>query len=217
MSDRRTVVVFAGGDPVGGHVRPHIPGDASVVAADSGLHHAQALGVPVDVVVGDFDSVDAAALERAVEAGANVERHPAEKDFTDLELALQIAVREGAHDVLVVGGAGGRVDHFLANALVLASEDFARMRVCALIDEARVTVVRDQVELRGPAGSLLSLLPVAGMARGVHTKGLRYPLVGEDLSPGSTRGVSNEFVEPVATVALDRGVLLAVQPAGGVQ
>jgi thiamine pyrophosphokinase len=215
MGDGSTVVVFAGGDPVGAHVKPLIPSDARIVAADSGLHHAQALGVTVDVVVGDLDSVDPAALERAVAAGATVERHPAEKDFTDLELALQIATRDGARDVLVVGGYGGRLDHFLANALVLASDDFADLRVSALIGDARVTVVRDDAELHGPPGSLLTLLPLAGVARGVRTKGLRYSLAGEDLVPGSTRGVSNEFVEPVATVALDRGVLLAVQPTGG--
>jgi len=214
MGDHATVVVFTGGDPVDERVRPQIPNRARVVAADSGLHHAQALGVPVDVVVGDFDSVDAAVLARAVAAGAAVERHPAEKDFTDLELALQVARRDGARDVVVVGGGGGRFDHFLANALVLASDDFAAMRVCAIVGDARITVVRHHAELHGEPGGLLTLLPLAGVARGVRTKGLRYPLRGEDLTPGSTRGVSNEFVEPTAVVALDGGVLLAVQPNG---
>jgi thiamine pyrophosphokinase len=209
------VVVFAGGDPVDPRLRSEVPRDAFVIAADSGLHHAQALGVRVDVVVGDLDSVDPARLEQAVEAGTRVERHPTDKDFTDLELAVRAAVQHGATDVLVVGGAGGRLDHFIANLLVLAADAFAGVRVQALVGEARVTVVRDRTELRGEPGSLLTLLPIGGATHGVRTKGLRFPLAGETLSPGETRGVSNEFVEPAAVVELDEGVLLAVQPAGG--
>jgi thiamine pyrophosphokinase len=213
----RHVVVFAGGDPVSPAVRAALPDGAIVVAADSGLHHAQDLGVPVDIVVGDLDSVDEARLAAEVARGARVERHPAEKDFTDLELALHVAHRLEADHVLVVGGAGGRLDHFLANALVLASDGFAAMEISALVGDARITVVRRRTTLRGEPGSLLTLLPVGGPARGVRTKALRYPLVAEDLLPASTRGVSNEFLEPVAIVEVDDGVVLAVQPEGGVR
>jgi thiamine pyrophosphokinase len=211
------VVVFAGGDPVDPTLVTDIPNDARVVAADSGLHHAQALGVPVDVVVGDFDSVDEAALQAAIAAGATVEQFPTAKDYTDLELALQTAVRLGAEEVWVVGGGGGRVDHFVANLLLLGSDDFAQLRVRALVDEARITVVRDRAELTGAVGSLLTLVALSGPARGVVTDGLRFPLRHEDLLPGSTRGVSNEFAAPRATVALDDGVLLAVQPFGALR
>src|ERR1700744_6186249 len=92
----KLVVVFAGGDPVAPRLRSEIPEGAPVVAADSGLHHALALGVTVDVGVGDLDSVAPARLDAAVARGARVERHPVEKDFTDLELALQVADGMGA-------------------------------------------------------------------------------------------------------------------------
>ena len=210
-----TVVVFAGGDPVAPAVRTQIAPGAIVVAADSGLHHAQDLDVPVDVVVGDFDSVDEARLATAIARGARVERHPEAKDFTDLELALQVAIRHDATDVLVVGGAGGRLDHFVANVLLLASDAFASVRITALVGDARVTVVRSVAELQGEPGGLVTLLAAGGVARGVRTKGLRFPLAGEELYPGSSRGVSNEFVDPVALVGLDAGVLLAIQPTGG--
>jgi thiamine pyrophosphokinase len=209
------VVVFAGGDPVDDDLRRHFSPRARVIAADSGLHHAQALGVDVDIVVGDLDSVDPDRLARAVAAGATVERHPPDKDFTDLELALLVALRLGATDVLVVGAGGGRLDHFLANLLLLASDDFAALRVVALVGTARATVLRRETRLHGAPGSLLTLVPVGGPARGVRTKGLRFPLAHEDLPAGTSRGVSNEFVEPVATIDLDGGVLLAVQPDGG--
>lgn len=208
-------IVFAGGDrPVAGDLPTPARGDL-VIAADSGLEHARALGVPVDLVVGDLDSVDPAALAAAVADGAVVERHPAAKDATDLELALDAAVDRGATAVLVVGVGGGRLDHFLGNVLLLASPRYAHVRVDARIGDAFVTVVHERGELTGSPGGLCSLLPLGGPAIGVLTDGLRFPLRREMLPPGTTRGVSNEFLETHATVSLDDGVLLAVVPDPG--
>ena len=208
-----TALVFAGGDPLPIDVAARLPGDdALVVAADSGLEHALALGRHVDLVVGDLDSANPDAVAAAERAGAVVETHPVDKDQTDLELALHAARAGGAGRVIVVGGYGGRLDHFLANALLLASPSFADVDIEALVGDARITVIHREGRLTGAPGDLCSLLAVGGTARGVRTRGLRYPLEGEDLLPGSTRGVSNEFNEPVATVSLEHGALLAVQP-----
>ena len=143
---------------------------------------------------------------------AAVERHPVDKDATDLELALEAARSRGAGSVVVVGGHGGRLDHLLANALLLASPRFAELRVDARMGDAHVTVIRDRAELSGAPGTLCSLLPVGGAAIGVETEGLRFPLHHETLDPASTRGISNEFVATVATVSVAAGVLLAVVP-----
>jgi thiamine pyrophosphokinase len=205
-----SALVFAGGDPPD-------PADLLtavefVVAADSGLEHALALGVDVDVVVGDLDSVDRAALDAAIAAGAVVEAHPAEKDATDLELALDAAIARGATSVRVLGAHGGRVDHYLANVLLLTSPRFAGVRIDARLGDAHVTVVRDRAQLFATPGALCSLLPVGGPAVGVTTHNLRYPLRRETLEPGSTRGVSNEFLAAEAAVSLAAGVLLAIVP-----
>jgi thiamine pyrophosphokinase len=204
--------VFTGGDRPSPASVGDLPGGALVIAADSGVDHALALGFRVDLVVGDLDSADPASLDRARADGAVVERHPTDKDATDLELALIAAGDRSVHDVVVIGGAGGRLDHFLANALVLASPTFAHLRVVARVGEAELHVVRDRTELAGAVGDLCSLLALGGPAHGVRTAGLRFPLHDETLLPGSTRGVSNELLDPIAEVTLDRGVLLAVLP-----
>ena len=208
----RAALVFAGGDPPPIQSLGELDRSALVIAADSGLDHALALGFTADVVVGDLDSVTPDALARARAAGADVESHPAEKDETDLELALRRAVALGVQRVTVIGGGGGRHDHLLANALVLAHDDYADLELEARVGPARLTVIRTRAELRGAPGSLLSLLPLGGPARGIHTEGLRYPLHDEELAPGTTRGVSNEFLASTAVVSLRAGVLLAVQP-----
>jgi thiamine pyrophosphokinase len=206
-------IVVTGGDAVEAASVPPLQPGAIVIAADSGVEQAQALGWPIAVAVGDFDSVDPAALRAAELAGAVVERHPAAKDATDLELALAAAVARGAQRICVVGGDGGRLDHLLANALLLASPAYADVEVTAVMGGATVTVVRSSAALEGPVGSVVSLLAVGGPAIAVTTDGLLYPLAREDLLPGSTRGVSNEIVASPATVRIDAGVLLAVQPA----
>jgi thiamine pyrophosphokinase len=218
---RTTAVIFAGGDAPEPGTLDELTSDALLVAADSGLAHAHAAGLAVDVVVGDLDSVDPADLDAAIAAGAIIERHPSDKDVTDLELAIETARSRGARRVVVVGAGGGRLDHFLANALLLASPGFADLELEARIGAASAVVVRHTVEseLHGHPGDLLTLLPLGGPARGVRTRGLRWALHGEDLLPGSSRGVSNEFEASTAGVALDDGVLLAVRPgpapAGG--
>lgn len=209
---QRVVVAVAGGDPVPSHVAAALPADAHVIAADSGLHVALALGLAVDLVVGDLDSVEPRTLARARAAGVAVEEHPSAKDHTDLALAMDAAVTHGAQRIVVVGGHGGRLDHLLANALLLASPVYADVDVVGRMGDATVHVVRSRARLTGTPGELVSLLPVHGPAAGVHTQGLLYALEGEDLPAGSSRGVSNEFAQPEAHVDVTAGVLLAVQP-----
>ncbi len=207
----RTAVVITGGDRIA--ARPP-PADL-VIAADSGLEHAQSLGLSVDVVVGDLDSVEADPLAAAEADGAAVERHPVDKNATDLELAIAAAHARGASRVVVLGGAGGRLDHLLANALVLGSAAFSDLTVEWWAAGSRAVVVRHRAEIAGRPGDLVSLLPIGGPATGVTTSGLRWALDGDTLTAGTTRGVSNELTAPTATVAVEAGTILAIHTAVG--
>jgi thiamine pyrophosphokinase len=195
------VVVLAGGPdlPRGFEV----PAGALVIAADGGAE----LGVHVDLAVGDFDSISSHTLE-GIE---RVEPYPPEKDATDLELALEAALREGATRVLVVGSAGGRLDHLLGSLLLLASDKWAGVEVDALLGDVRAHVVRGTRTLQGSPGELVSLFALGGRAEGVTTEGLVYPLAGEPLEPGSSRGVSNLFHDAGARITVERGVVLVVR------
>ncbi len=189
-----------------------LPHAATIVAADGGLDRARELGLDVDVVVGDLDSVTPQALAAAEAAGTRVVRHPEAKDATDLELALDEARATGARRVLVVASAGGRLDHLLASLLLLGVDRYAGLELDAWVGRTHVQVVRGERALQGVPGELLTLVPLGGPAHGVTTAGLEYPLHGETLEPGSTRGVSNVFAEPHARVTLTAGVLLAIRP-----
>jgi len=215
MSTPPTAVIVAGGDLITGETIPPLPDNRFVIAADSGLHSAQALGIVVHLVVGDLDSATPAAVAAAEAAGAAVERHPTDKDGTDLELALDAALRRGLAPALVLGGAGfDRIDHFMANALLLTHPRYAPMRPEWWVKGAHVAPVHDRLEIAGAAGDIVTLLAVGGPATGVSTTGLRWPLYQGTLPSGSTRGVSNEMTGTAATVVVTHGTLLAIHTGG---
>ena len=206
----RSAFIFCGGGPA--RLLIDVPGDATVIAADVGLAEANRLGVRVDLLVGDLDSVGGADLEVFEDAGGEVRRHPEDKDATDLDLAIAEAVEAGVHHVVVVGGAGGRLDHLIGNALVLASSRYAALEVDAVFGAARLHVVRGRRELAGTTGELVSLFALAGPATGVRTEGLRWALDDATLQPGSSLGISNRFLGQRAVVEVDAGVVLVVRP-----
>lgn len=208
-------LVVAGGAPDDGDLAELETADL-VIAADAGARWLLAHGRRPDLLVGDMDSLDADLVDELVAAGVPVERHPADKDASDVELALERAVAEGADAVVVLGALGGpRLDHELANLLLLADPTWDRE-----LEDLRIvrdgTIVRAArpgrpVHLEAGAGSLVTLLPVGGDAGGVLTTGLRYALKGDRLRLGRSRGLSNVVERPPATVALTHGALLVVE------
>lgn len=204
----KTAVVFAGGDPPPARVKQLLPADAFVIAADSGLDHARLLSVPVALVVGDLDSASQEGLTEA--ESAQIERHSTDKDASDLTLAMRAAARRGGQRVIVVGGSGGRIDHFLTNCAVLTSDEFSSLQVEWLVGPAVISVVRTEVEILGKPGDMITLLAQGGDATGVTTEGLRWALSGETIRHGSSRGLSNELIADRARVAVRSGVLLVI-------
>jgi len=188
------------------------------VAADGGLTHAHRVDRDPHVLVGDLDSVSREGLARATATGTEVLHHPVDKDATDLELALDLVLErmppsDGPVKVLVVGGHGGRTDHLFANLLLLSADRYAGLRLTAWWGTDVLHIVRDTVTLTGRIDATVSLLALHGPALGVTTSGLHFPLTDAVLDAGSSRGVSNRLVAPVATVSVTGGVLAVLQSA----
>ena len=207
-----TTLIIAGGarpDPLVVGALPEID---RCIAADSGADLALAVGLEVDVVIGDLDSISEAGLERVREAGAEVRSFPSEKDATDLELAIALAHEQTIDRLIIIGLAGGRLDHELANIGALAAAARRGVEVDGLIGSARLAVVQGRRSLEGALGETLSLLPVLGRVAEVTTTGLEYELRAEPLEAGSARGMSNRFIAREATIQVGGGILIAVQP-----
>ncbi|MCY3636760.1 MAG: thiamine diphosphokinase [bacterium] len=205
-----TVVVVAGGDPPTPEEIARLPADPVVVAADAGLDHALAAGLTVAIAVGDMDSVSPEALAAAEQSGTRIERHPADKDQTDLELALELAARL-ADRVIVIGAAGGRLDHLIGNLTILASPQWSGVNIEAWLTNAQAVVVHHHRKLDVEPGATVSLFALGGPAR-VTTSGLAWPLNDEILDPLTSRGVSNQATTSSPQVAVSEGVVVAVIP-----
>jgi thiamine pyrophosphokinase len=207
----RTAIIFTAGGPARATL-PEIESDALVIAADGGVAEAERLGYRVDLLVGDLDSADPAVIARVEAARGTIQRHPTDKDASDLELAMAAGVAAEVRRIVVVGGDAGRLDHLLGNAFLLGSALWAGVEIDAVLGVAIVHVIRDDRTFDGRPGELVSLYAVGGPAEGVTTDGLRWPLDGDELLPGSTLGLSNEFVATTARVRLEHGVVLAIRP-----
>jgi thiamine pyrophosphokinase len=210
------VVVFAGGPGPLARWQAAIPSRAPVVAADRGVRHALAFGLRIDVAVGDFDSISAAELATVERSDGRLERHPEDKDASDLELALDCAMRFGPRRILVLGGRGGRLDHLLGELVLLGRDAYAAVEIDALLGGARLHVVRGERLLSGRIGETISLFAIGRRAVGVVSEGLRFPLQGDTLEPGSSRGVSNVFTALQVRLVVEEGVLLAIRPGSSV-
>ena len=205
----RTVILFAGGESPPRDVLEDLPEAELVVAADGGYDIAVELGHPVDVLVGDIDSLQAAELPRHV----LVERHPVDKDATDLELALELMSKQAPDRLVIVGGSGGRIDHEFGAAALICSPRWVGVEEIDWISaRGRAHVIRDRRRLHGDIGAILSLVAFDGDATGVRTTGLHWDLAGESLQFGSTRGLSNRLVSPVVDISVESGCLLALFP-----
>lgn len=203
-------LIIAGGKAVKTNVAASIGTPSFIVAADSGLDQAYRLGISPDLVVGDMDSVTSEALDRAEADGIAIEHHPAAKDATDLELAIDAATAAGYERATIIGGTGGRIAHTLGNAMLLLKERAIDLKWQT--SRATITAIRtgESRTFQRADGGMLSVLAIGGPAE-CDSAGLRWPLHRAPLIAGSTRGVSNEIAEDTARVSVMRGQVLTIQ------
>ena len=203
------VIVVAGGMPP--TVEISRPAGAFVIAADRGVVLAEQLGLSIDVALGDWDSTPPDVLDRLHDLAPDVREHTADKDATDLELALDAALDRSPARVLVLGIEGGRPDHALANLLVASAPRFAALDIELVLDHGHAWAVHDRLVGRRPAGETVSVLPVHGGAT-VSIAGVRWPLDRARLDAGTTWGVSNETTGGPLSLTVHDGTAYLIIP-----
>jgi thiamine pyrophosphokinase len=214
VDQKRThAVIILGGDVPSLDPR-HDFDDALVIAADSGWDHAVSLGMTPHILVGDFDSISPAALVHARESAAEIVEHPRDKDATDAELALAIAMEHAVNSIHVMSGGGDRLDHILGALHILGTPAQCGVRMTCAAGRALIHVgtVHHHATFRANIGETISLLPVGGKVRVTSTTGLRWSLSDEVLDPFSSRGISNVATDTNVTVHVAEGVLFVIQP-----
>jgi thiamine pyrophosphokinase len=193
-----------------------LPKPDKVVAANGGSSLAAELGLTPDLVVGDLDSSDPSYVAHLEQAGVELRRYTHDTKWeTDTELAALAALQWQPRTIILLGAFGGRLDHSLANVLLLTHPLLAPIEVRIIDGAQEVFLAKPGAWNRIPGrhGDTATLLPAGGDAVGVKTLGLHWPLLGETLPQGRGRGVSNYIDETTgveASVWLDSGHLLVV-------
>ena len=198
--------IYTGGaiDPAGITERPSK--EDLCIAADSGYQNARTLGVVPSLLLGDFDSIGSIPKD--------IERLqvPAEKDFTDTQLAVDTAIKKGAAEIVIIGGLSGRLDHTLSNLAIL--EDLSEKKI-----HAHITDGRNRVRYLNSTSTLiaksnfdyLSLLTLSEKAKGVSLEGCKYSLNNATLQRNFQYAVSNEITGNCALVSVRRGGVYIVE------
>ncbi|MDK9708722.1 MAG: thiamine diphosphokinase [Desulforhopalus sp.] len=206
-------IIFANGAPAD---PPNLAGLLAtatlIIAADGGSNTCERLGILPNVLIGDLDSTATAIVEKYLQKQVAIHRHPPRKDATDLELALDFALLQGARQVVLIGGLGGRWDMSLANILLCAAEKYHSMHISVAETDCTMHLLHPgkPFTLRGLPGERVSLLPLQGGITGLTLQGFDYPLQAASLSFGTTWGVSNVLHHQEATIEFTGGLLLCV-------
>lgn len=177
------------------------------IAADGGARNARLyLRLAPHVIIGDMDSLDDETRDWLNKHNVEFMEYPPAKDATDLELALQLAQTRGAGEITLLGALGGRVDQFLANVFLLTQQKGLRLTSA----ESEMWIGSGRDVIHGKQGDTVSLIPLDERVKEITTENLQYPLNGETLERGSTRGISNVMLGEHAQTSWSSGTLLVV-------
>ncbi len=188
--------------------------ETKVIAADRGLLYAKQAGIPVDYILGDFDSLPEGILLDYQKNDVKIRTYPPEKDYTDTHLALLWAMEEGADSVTIIGGMGTRFDHSFANIGLLSMLLENGIKGEILDPYNRIFMMdkkhTGEVRIPGEKGKkeFISLIPYTERVTGITLNGFKYPLKNETLTIGISRGISNELMEEEGLIRIEEGILM---------
>jgi thiamine pyrophosphokinase len=184
-----------------------------IIAADHGLAASDRLNLPLDFIVGDFDSVPEGLLKKYREVSTPIKTFPKEKDKTDTQIAIELALMHNAAAIDIIGATGSRLDHVLANIHLLMLPMQLRISAC-LLDKNNKIYLRSEsftIAKNGQFGDYVSLLPFTDQVKGLTLRGFKYPLNHIVLTSGSSLGISNEIKEEEARIEFTEGILLVIE------
>ena len=183
-----------------------------IIAADGGASHCSGLGITPDILIGDLDSIDPPLLSSYRNKGIAIHRHPQRKDATDLELAIDLAIKKGTRTIWLLGALGGRWDMSLANIMLAASDKYKNQKIRLSGQDCFMQILHPGIKhpIEGRPGQKISFLPLKSDAEAVTLTGFDYPLTQQIIPFGSSLGVSNIMTTKQASVHHTRGILLCV-------
>ena len=175
-----------------------------IFCVDKGIEICRACNILPEILIGDFDSAEIAAVNWAIENKISIERHPVEKDFTDTQLALEILPKKNS--AILTGIFGGRADHLFSNIFTCANYE-----KIFLADEHEIIFYikgGESVEVKFfQKPFAVSLLPISEICEGVTTENLHWELFNATLKQNFPNAISNRAENSEIKISVERGTL----------
>lgn len=169
--------------------------------------------LPIHLAIGDFDSVNEQELNRIKEHAVQFSLYPIEKDLTDLELALDKALKMGVEKLFIFGVTGGRKDHELSSVFLL--ERLADQHIHASIADRQnlMTVYlpgKHQIK-QEKLYPKISFLSLSEQVTNLSLTHFYYPLTETRIKRGDSLTLSNHLSEQTGYFSFDSGILIVIK------
>lgn len=183
-----------------------------IITADKGLESLEKLDLTPNYIIGDFDSVNKTILNRYKKLSVDIKELLPEKDFTDTEAALDIAIKKKSTKITIIGATGTRLDHILANIHILKKALDKNVEARIINSNNEIMLIKNEKEiLKDDKYKYISLIPLTTSVEGITLKGFKYEIQNYTLKIGTSLGVSNEQILPKAKITLKEGILIIIK------
>lgn len=181
-----------------------------ILCADGGTNYCAKASLIPDMVMGDLDSIFDDTLEQIKKHNIPIKKFPAKKDKTDAELSIDYLIKEGFKDVTLVGATGNRIDHTLANLLLLTKLNKKGINSRIVDHNNTIYIVDKELTLTKEEDTFLSIVPITSSGIIITLRGFEYELEKVGIDLGSTFGISNRIVGEKGYIQVHEGQCLVI-------
>lgn len=206
----RAIIITGGSVSDYGFYKELFKDDDIIICADGGIRHLNEFKVSADYFLGDFDSCDFEKESKSKYIkNAEIIRFKCEKDETDTEIALNLAIEKNCDEIVMIGAIGTRFDHTLSNVFLLKKALLNGIDAQIIDEHNKIRLTDKPISLEYEKNAYLSLIALE-KTEGLTLKNLKYPLDNYTLETGTSRGISNEFTEKNAEISFKKGLLVVM-------
>lgn len=182
-----------------------------IICVDGAIRYLVKMNVRPDIIIGDLDSISSEFLQIIEEENIPIAKFPSEKDETDTELAILLALEKNSSEITLLGGIGSRVDHSFTNFTLLARTAEKDVKCRMLNEKNDCYFVKDKISFEDFDKSYnVSIIPLTAEIIVEKTEGLYYPLANEVIARGSSRGISNVPLDKKIAITITKGMAMVV-------
>lgn len=183
-----------------------------IIAVDKGLEALNKIKVKPNYIVGDFDSIDSKVLKKYERMNIEIKRLVPEKDLTDTDSALNLAIELESLSITIMGAIGTRIDHTIANIHILKQAQDKNIEAKIINEKNEIQLINKSIKIKKDNKfKYISIIPLTTEVSGITIKGMKYPLENYTLKIGNSLGISNEQIKKIAEISLKQGILIIIK------